>query len=148
MSAAERRAAEDTAVPGLVPRDRPPPDEAEWWREKANGGSTFFNVGEATWQASREQYRTQGRRKSRPAPPPPVYYDSIHSGLMSPRRTYDLPGRMTSLSFSTTLISKLPQLPEPSVTTSTAGTLRRGRESSCPGGHVQTSTSNSGTGGV
>ena len=95
MSAAERRAAEDTAVPGLVPRDRPPPDEAEWWREKANGGSTFFNVGEATWQASREQYRTQGRRKSRPAPPPPVYYDSIHSGLMSPRRTYDLPGRMT-----------------------------------------------------
>ena len=94
MTAAEQRAVQDTAVPGLLGPNVPPPTEDDWWRGKASGGRTFFNVGEATWEASRRKYQTEGRRVSRPPPPPPVYYDSIHSGLTSPRRTYELPGRM------------------------------------------------------
>ena len=33
--------------------------------------------------------------EERPAPPPPVPYDTLVNGLATPRRTFELPGRMT-----------------------------------------------------
>ena len=96
MSAFERSLIKERSrVPGLLGGEQTVPSEADWWREKAQGGATFYNVGEAIWLASREKYRTEGRRKVRPPEPEPVHYENIHSGLTSPKRTYELPGRMT-----------------------------------------------------
>ena len=78
------------ARPGPNSSGAATPTSEDWF---PNGG-TFRNVGEANWHAVRAQWRTYSRT-SRPAPPPPVPYGALVEGLATPKRTFELPGRIT-----------------------------------------------------
>jgi len=67
------------------------PLEKDWWPEGKFG--RFVNVGLGTWTEARALWKKSTRR--RPARPPPVSYDAIVDAFSQPRRTYELPGRMT-----------------------------------------------------
>jgi hypothetical protein len=75
------------------------PEEADWWptSSAAGGGEAsgkgFVNVGAANWAAARVKW--VAATVQRPPKPPLVGYDALVDGFADPRRTFELPGRVS-----------------------------------------------------
>eukprot|EP00619_Florenciella_sp_RCC1007_P002231 CAMPEP_0205931464 /NCGR_PEP_ID=MMETSP1325-20131115/27447_1 /ASSEMBLY_ACC=CAM_ASM_000708 /TAXON_ID=236786 /ORGANISM="Florenciella sp., Strain RCC1007" /LENGTH=80 /DNA_ID=CAMNT_0053301035 /DNA_START=35 /DNA_END=273 /DNA_ORIENTATION=- len=76
-------AAAASASPGdeswRIERIGGPATDDDWFPDGRHGN--FTNVGEANWHEARARWRNYKNPHVRPAPPPPVPYDTLVNGL-------------------------------------------------------------------